>query len=508
MFRRQENHELDGAAVVGAPDPRWSYARPIILGLIMVLFAGCYFYLARHLINHTNGDRNRSDQQNNIKLALDAREDIQLDFKKYGSEAIWRWFPRRTDGVVNPLWPWFAARAHTGEITDEEFFPRGKWLNVGLTIGFLLLGGAVAASRFSLPATVNLLLLAGLGALLPRAVWFQPEPMFFMLFLLAWLAAIAALVRNSVWRYGLFGVLCGLAYLAKASALPLLAAFIGISTARCLWEGVRAMVRRRHGQSDARWCPQAHLVGAVVCVLAFLTIAGPRLSFAMERYGAAFHSYPSYWMWLENFEPESIDFMLAHPSREELRSIPDGERPSLGRYLDRHGAAGFGARLTEGMRETAADFLHPKRAKIRKRGPDPWRLLIPDRGLYLYALAALLLMMWLWSLVAKPRAQGIPQRHQPEALTVALFVVGTLLLYFALYGWYRPIGKGDRFVLSLYAPLVVSLIWAAESVRERLAFRGVPRLGTLGYYCAHLAITVAILLRVAQIAGHPSFYTK
>ena len=508
MFKPKADAQMDGATVVASPSARWSVARPIVIAILLVLFTGSYFYFARHLINHTNGDRNRSDQQNNINLTRKAADDIKPDFSQHGSQAIWNWFPRRTDGVVNPLWPWLAARAGSAELTDEELFVRGKWLNVGCTFGILLIGAVAAASQFSLPATINLLLIAGFGAFLPRAVWFQPEPVYFILFLLAWLACIAALLKNAVWRYALVGVLCGLAYLAKASALPLLAAFIGISTLRCIWSGMRTIARRRHGQSDARWCPQAHLVGAVLCVLAFAMTAGPRLAFAKERFGSGFHSYPSYWMWLDRFEPDAIDFMLEHGTADQLRAMSDDERPSLGNYLKRNEISGFASRLSEGVPATAKDFFHPKRAKQRKSGPDPWRALLPSRGLYLYSLAALLAGLWIWSLLAKPKPAALPQRHQPEAVTVLAFVAGAAVMYLILYGWYRPIGKGDRFMLSLYAPLALSLVWAAESVRERLLVRGTHRVGTLVYYAAHLVLTGAIVLRLSELAKHPVFYTK
>ncbi len=510
MFRRAARHEAAGAVTVGAPDPRWSAARPWLFALFLILFTGCYFYFARHLINHTNGDRNRSDQQNNINLALEAKADVELDFAGRGTGALWDWFPRRTDGVVNPLWPWLAARAHRDGMTEEEFFVRGKWVNVGITAGLLLLGGAFAAARFSLPAAINLVLVGGFAAFLPHAVWFQPEPLFFTLFLLAWLAALGALLDNSLLRYALFGGACGLAYLAKASALPLLAAFLGVATLRCLWCGVRAWVgRRKGGQSDARWCPQAHLIGSVLCVLAFLTVAGPRLNYAAAEYGSPFHSYPSYWMWFDRFEPDCIDFMVEHRDAEQLAAIPDAERPSLRRFLDERGAGAFVERTLDGARATASDLFHPKRAKGAKDGaPKPWRALLPDRGIYLYGLSAALVGLWLWSLFAKPKPEGLPQRAHCGSAWAALFVVGTVLLFLCLYGFYRPIGKGDRFNLSLYAPVLVSLIWAAEAVRERLVLRGTSPWAPRVYYAFHLLLTAAVVARVVEVARHPVFWTK
>jgi hypothetical protein len=508
MFRRQAQNELDGAIVVGSPDPRWSAMRPIVLAVVMVLFTGLFFYFGRHLINQTNGDRNRSDQQNNIRLALIAKDHISPDISEGGSSAIWRSFPHHTDGVVNPLWPWLAARVHRDADTEELFFIRGKWLNLSICAAALLLGTGIAATRFSLPATINLLLLAGLGALLPRAVWFQPEPLYFILFLAAWISAISALIKNSLWRYAIFGLLVGLAYLAKASALPLLAAFLGVSTLRCLWCGLRYFIRKHHGDQNARWCPQAHLVGTVLCILTFLMTAGPRLSYASERFGAPFHSFTSYWMWMDDFETECKTFMLEHGTKTALQAIPDDQRPSFSHYRSNHTDAEFAQRLSDGMLATAGDFLQPKRARIRDGDPDPWRVLLPARGTYLYLLAAILLGLWLWSLFGKPRPEIPIQRMPGAGWTVAIFVVGSVVIYLGLYGWYRPIGKGDRFMLSLYAPLALALVWGAEGVRERILLRGGNRRVSMIYYAAHLCITIAILVRVVQLTSDPSFFTK
>lgn len=508
MFRRAANNELDGAVVVGSPPEWWSIARPWVMTLLLIAFTGVYFYLGRHLINQTNSDRNRSDQQNNIKLTKIAYAHAHPEFSEVGTDGVWNWFPHHTDGVVNPLWPWIAARAVKADDDDEAIFLKGKWLNLYLTYGLLVIGAAFAATYFSIPATLNLLLLAGLGAFLPRAVWFQPEPLFFMTFLLAWVIGIAALLKTSLLRYLLFGILVGLAYLAKASALPLLAAFLGVGSIRWLWSCMRSLLKRDHDSAQESWCPRAHLVGSVLCLLAFFLTTGPRLGYANERFGDPLHSYPAYWMWMDQFEPDGIDFLLNHRSSEELEAINPEEKPSLSNYLKNNGKDHFKERLTVGTQLTAKDFFSPKQAKVRKQGPDPWRVLLPERGSYLYALAGGLLVLWLWSLVGKPRAESRLQRLHPETTTVLMFVIGAFLLYLLLYGWYRPIGKGDRFMLSMYAPVVVALIWGAESIRSRIVARGGQRVISTAYFSAHWILTTFILVRIIELATHPAFFTK
>ena len=71
------NHGSSSRAPVTS---KWSALRPYCSAFILIIFTALYLYLGRHLINQTNGDRNRSDQQNNISLALKAKEFASPDF--------------------------------------------------------------------------------------------------------------------------------------------------------------------------------------------------------------------------------------------------------------------------------------------------------------------------------------------------------------------------------------------------------------------------------------------
>ena len=55
-------------------------------------------------------------------------------------------------------------------------------------------------------------------------------------------------------------------------------------------------------------------------------------------------------------------------------------------------------------------------------------------------------------------------------------LAGTVTLLTLLYGWYSPIGRGDRFMLSLWMPLVYCFIAGAESAVRPLAFVAALRL--------------------------------
>ena len=168
-------------------------------------------------IRHSNQDPVASDQGAEMWLAATARDDF---------------FPQRTDGVRHPLWSWIARFAYTED--KQVFFERGKWLNTLLCVAFLC-GLGVAVARWLDPlATANLLLLSSLGILVVRGTYFQPEPLYYILFFLAVVLGWRILRGASFWLYVYFGIVCGLAYLSKPSLAPFLVVFcVGSCLARC-----------------------------------------------------------------------------------------------------------------------------------------------------------------------------------------------------------------------------------------------------------------------------------
>jgi hypothetical protein len=93
----------------------------------------------------------------------------------------------------------------------------------------------------------------------------------------------------------------------------------------------------------------------------------------------------------------------------------------------------------------------------------------------------------------------------PESASVFLFVVGSVCAYTLAYGWYTPIGRGDRFMLSLYAPLILSLLWASESMLRRARRRKAPRALYIAYHSAQWLLFTALGWRLIEISQHPVF---
>ncbi len=488
--------------------PAWAvHLRGLVLGVVLVLFAGVYFYIGTHLIGQTNPNRAKHDQQNNIELAKVAASHMKPDRQIGFAASLWRIFPHYTDGVVNPLWPWAAARVYDPDGNDQEFFIRGKWLNLFISAGACLLLAGIASRYFSLGATVNLLLLVGFGALLPRSPYFQPEPLYYIFFFLSWLTCLALLRKNSIWLYCLLGVLAGIAYLAKTSIQPLLLAFVAVSSYRFLFGAVPAIIRKNYNRPASQWCWQTHIIGIFFLAATFLLTVGP--GSPSPTSASAPPSIPTRATGCGSMiSIPATSSWTTHTSKTELRRIPSDEVPSASNYFRSHSGGQATDRLAEGFWWVTKNFLDPVRASERDGDPQPWRHLLADRGLYLAALLGMVVALAIWHCLRRPRAELAVQKLQPEWSSGAVFVIGTTILYALSYGWYLPIGKGDRFMLALFAPLVFSLILAGEGLVDRFRARGGSSLPITVYHLAQLALTVAILARLGQLIARPEFYGR
>ncbi len=428
------------------------------------------------------------------------REQAEPDPKAGITASMWRKLPHFTDGVVNPLWPWIAARFHSED--HETFFQRGKWFNIVLVAVFLNLLGLVCARVFSISGAINLVLIGSLGAFLTRAVHFQPESIYYILFFATWMCCLALMRHNELWLYALLGLFSGLAYLAKSSVQPLLLVFLAVTALRFVVE----LVQRRRGKNpDSRWHPQNHFIGMAVLAMAFLMVVGPRLSFANERYGAPFHSYTSYWLWMDKFE-DCYRFMGDHGTRESLRNITPENKPSMMNYARTHTGEEAWGRMRDGVEVAVSGMLYPQKTRQNKTHDREWKQLAPDRGKYLLGLLVIAGVMagCLWWALRQSDAKDL--RAQPwSGGWMLLFAAGAFAIYTMAYGFYTPIGKGDRFMLSLYLPLAVTFVWVAERLRRQTTRVRHKRWVGRVYAGMHFALTIIVLLRVADLLRTPLF---
>ncbi|MGF1657790.1 MAG: hypothetical protein ACFCU3_12530 [Verrucomicrobiales bacterium] len=425
----------------------------------LACFFFAYFHLAAQLVYTTNLDRQKSDQQSNLELAHASDED---------------WWPQRTNAVANNFWPWLAKKL-VDHPNEQEFFLRSKWLNVSLSALFLALGTAVAARYLPWIAVLLLLGLAGLGSLLPRALYFHPEVLFYTGFFACFVLGWKLLLVNS-WKLAvLLGIFLAWSHLAKPSIMPLLMVWLGASLWRLTvawsplpatrWGGMALWPVR---QADSGlWKPGAHLLNMGIVLGVAATLLMPYMMETQKSRGSPLFNIASYWMWHEDYGEESVPFLIEYGHARKIAELPAEEIPSLGNYLKKYGPSHAWGRLTDGVWLKFERFFLPEPNLIEWRPERPWRYLLRYRGLYPVVLGATLLGLLGWLALGyaggKSRAPA-----NPGGPSTVIFICGTLVGYTLAYGWYEPIGRGDRFMMTLFLPLCFALVWGIEELRKRL----------------------------------------
>lgn len=491
--------------------PAWESQRPRLVFLaFLALFAMAFGYVCALQIGQVNQNRASSDQQNNIELARDSRGDL---------------LPGRTDGVVNPLWPWLAGKTVVTVSADDDAraFLHGKWLNVGLSLVFCVGLGLWACRRLPLLPSVSLVGLSGLGAMAQRAPFFQPEPLFYMLFFGCTVLGAALLIRNTLPRYAIFGALCGLCYLAKASITPFLGIVLALSSGiaiLCLWPRMLFFwprLPRYLAEQGFDW--KRHWIGLGLVLAGFTIVIAPRAIYSQKHFGSPLHSFPKYWMWQDDFETESTAFMLEYPKLAKAAKAGGEPLPSAGVYLKKHGWPHFQTRLVEGSTNALRNFLLPEYRPTRDprsgvmspipgpwekqpKKPKPWKHILRYRGYYLGTLAVWTLALGL-AFAAQRLRKSVKTAPIPQAPGLILLGVGSFIAFTLAYGLYEVIGKGDRFMLSLWVPVVAALIFAERRLVKGLSGQGIW--ASLGSGLVHLCLIWALCARLGEITRFPYF---
>jgi hypothetical protein len=443
---------------------RWA-----VLCFTLPIVVAVHLFSAAVTIRHSNQDPVASDQGAEMWLAAMARDDV---------------FPQRSDGVRHPLWSWIARSVYTEDKTS--FFARGKWLNTSLCVIFLAGFGLVVTRWLDPLATANLLLLSSLGVLLVRGTYFQPEPLYYILFFCAVLLAWRILQGGPLWLYTVFGLVCGLAFLAKPSLLPFLILF-------CLSFSIRALLTLRRG--DTEWRLPHNLAGMVIAFAILALMLLPLALFTEKYFGSPLFNYTKYWMWMDDFMTEAWPFQDKYPGRVQLEQLPEDEKPSLKSYFKTHSLHDALKRLGSGTWEVFSRFLFPE-ARLRWSGllwrsPEKkWEQPLAHRGIYLMLLIALCAFL----AASCGSAIRLLLAH-PGTVAGLSFALVLALTYLLLYGWYWPIGRGDRFMGSLWIPAVFGLTWLAFQLRSHAE----SRLGDGVYLTIHGVILISLLLQIVGI---------
>lgn len=423
------------------------------LGIILGVFAA----RAIPQIQHRNPAQLTQVEMQNLELMSMTQADLDPDFTLSFSEPLRRMIPHRTDGLVQPLWPWMAA--WMGDGTDLVNVMQGTALfRLGMAGGFLLLLGIICARHFSLPAALWIVLIGAIHGLLPVLPYFTGESLHQITLVILWLACLQAMRQNSLWVYAAIGGIGAVAWLSEARlVLPIIIVFLLVATMRSIWGWAAAhfVVQPRR----SLWLWRNHWLGSLMLIASFLVVTGPRLADAHQRFGEAFFSHADHARWLSDAKAAQ-NWIATHQDAESLKRIPVLDRPSMANTLS-----------TESL---------PRILERLRRGA--WLLTRPMAGV-LPPLAGMLALVLLLTILLQTRiavATHAGQKLHPETATVVLFSLTALIACLITACWDAQV-LPVRYARALILPIALSLAWAAEALISRARRRGASRLLIHGY---------------------------
>lgn len=446
------------------------WLRWILFVLIMGGLGAAYVHLAEECI-HAAAERSLTDEEiRHLTLTRATQKDLRPEFTQSFSEPLKKLAPHRTDGLVQPLWPWVAAWMITDEGSPSSLRSTA-WFRVGLTLACLVLLGLVCLRYFALPGALLAVTLAAFHGWLGTLCEFSGATLFHLFFLLTWLACVYGLQRNSLWVYGVVGVFGALAYLSEDRILPMLIVFIVISTLRALWGWLAA--HWCTGEGTTLWLRDNHLFGLLLLTAGFLFIGGPRLAEADLLFGDPTFHFVDQVRWLD--QPDAAATWIAnHPDKTSLEQVPPLERLSARNYFQTHTAKEAKTRLIQGLDSVIVQW--------QGRG-----------GEVLAVLLILLVVLTMACWCSTPKACHAGERLHPETATTVLFLVMVTTTYLVIAGWDAAV-MGIRHLHALTAPLGLSLLWGYESVLRRARRRGAGWMLARGYQTVlWLLLTMSLL---------------
>jgi hypothetical protein len=399
---------------------RWR-SKPSLLRVVLAVAAGAglvalYVYGAQQNLARVNTDPSQRDQNAYIGYAEDF---LNEDYSHIAGRNRMPVYPFMLSFALNPSDP------------REVAFARAKEFSLALSLVLLVMLGVLLARFFSPLEAATLWLITAFTVYIFRAAYVQPELLYYTLTAFLFVLMLRFFRRPGLGAAATIGILAGLTHLTKASILPGLAVFFLVALA---WG--TALAIREDNTTGGRAKGLGHLAINMAIVAGFFVLTVfPYIKNSWYRYGRPFYNVNStFYVWYDSWREAELG-TKAHGDRNGWPDMPASEIPSFQRYLREHTARQILDRLVEGtsitLREAAGSYGYVK---------------------YLLLLGLALAV----ALCRKPKALVSTFRsHKPEIGFAVLY----LSIYMLLFAWYAQIAGGNRLVLGLFLPMLLTLAY-------------------------------------------------
>ena len=417
------------AALCGRRDivRRISYITSLLSGVaISLVLVVIYWEAAIWHANHVNRNLRNVDQSAYMALTRRIHHMIKghPDMNPRNPEKP---LPVTSDGNRTSIYPFIQIISISEN--DQEFFRRGKYVNIGLSLALLIALFFIFRKFFHLFPSITLILITGFTVFLSKAPYFQADILSYFLAFCGFLL-IACLLQKPCWKLAAgTGATLALGYLTKATTLPMFTLcicfllFAGIISAVC---GRKQINNHRHRH---RW-----FISCATVVVAFIVVLAPHLIENKQTYGRFIYNVNYFYIWMDSWAEVKARGPHAYGDSIGWPQMPAKQIPTLSKYLREHTAWQIQQR-----------FVKDVRVAWRNAMDTPWLKFV-----MLYIFFAVTLG------IAGTRVTV--EYVKGHAITV-LFVATYLPILFILIIWVisNANGGGNRHTLQLFLPLMFSL---------------------------------------------------
>lgn len=339
-----------------------------------------------------------------------------------------------------PAYPFIMSLFYQEGMSDSVFFELGKRVNIVIALGVLVVVFFVLRKYVSPFDSLTITLLTAFTVFVYKAPYFLAEPLFYGLNFGLFVLLMELIIVPRISIALAVGLVAGITHLTKASVLPALALGVACLILHIV-SSVYSILKKRTQNNNVvhNKLPQTNLYRSLLSLFAvlvvFFTIIFPYIRTSKAVFGQYFYNVNStFYIWYDSWEEAKLG-TKAHGDRVGWPDMPEDQIPSIQKYLSDHTVGQILTRFAKGAAITVKNMCKS----------------------YGYMTFILLYCTFLSAFIWQYRSNILPvilnQRNRILIFFIACYFIG----YFMLYAWYTPIAAGNRFILSLFLPMMFLL---------------------------------------------------